>query len=87
MNRRKFLTLSGTAVLTPAATTVAPATTAAPLKKEGRKVTLGFIALTDAASLITAKELGFFEKRSLDVTVAKPASWPASARRALEQPN
>lgn len=124
MNRRKFLTLSGTAVLTPAAlsllascgspsstaaspgttaaalpttgaattapaattaavttaaaaTTVAPATTAAPVKKEVRRVTLGFIALTDAASLIMAKELGFFEKRSLDVTVAKQASWPA----------
>jgi nitrate/nitrite transport system substrate-binding protein len=118
MNRRKFLKLGGTAVLTPAAlsllascgssssttasagttaatpttgaaittppgttaavaTTVAPATTAAPVKKEVRKVTLGFIALTDAASLIMAKELGFFEKRSLDVTVAKQASWPA----------
>jgi nitrate/nitrite transport system substrate-binding protein len=60
-----------------AATTVAGATTAAPAKKEVRKVTLGFIALTDAASLIMAKELGFFEKRSLDVTVAKQASWPA----------
>jgi nitrate/nitrite transport system substrate-binding protein len=60
-----------------AATTVASATTAAPAKKEVRKVTLGFIALTDAASIIMAKELGFFEKRSLDVTVAKQASWPA----------
>jgi nitrate/nitrite transport system substrate-binding protein len=60
-----------------AAVTVAAATTAAPVKKEVRKVTLGFIALTDAASIIMAKELGFFEKRSLDVTVAKQASWPA----------
>jgi nitrate/nitrite transport system substrate-binding protein len=60
-----------------AATTVAAATTAAPVKKEVRKVNLGFIALTDAASIIMAKELGFFEKRSLDVTVAKQASWPA----------
>jgi nitrate/nitrite transport system substrate-binding protein len=59
------------------ATTVAAATTAVPAKKEVRKVTLGFIALTDAASIIMAKELGFFEKRSLDVTVAKQASWPA----------
>ncbi len=47
------------------------------IKKEVRKVTLGFIALTDAASIIMAKELGLFEKRSLDVTVAKQASWPA----------
>jgi nitrate/nitrite transport system substrate-binding protein len=58
-----------------AATTVAPA--AAPAKKAVRKVRLGFIALTDAAPIIMAKELGYFTERSLDVDVLKQASWPA----------
>jgi nitrate/nitrite transport system substrate-binding protein len=43
-----------------------------------RKVTLGFIALTDAAPLIMAKELGYFAERGLDVTLVKQASWPAT---------
>jgi nitrate/nitrite transport system substrate-binding protein len=46
--------------------------------KPVRKVRLGFIALTDAASVIIAKELGFFAKRDLDVEVLKQASWPAT---------
>jgi nitrate/nitrite transport system substrate-binding protein len=50
--------------------------------KSLRPVTLGFIALTDCASLVMAKELGFFEDRGLDVTLAKQASWP-STRDAL----
>ncbi len=45
--------------------------------KAVRKVNLGFIALTDCAPLAIAKELGFFEKRSIDATVTKQASWPA----------
>lgn len=37
---------------------------------------LGFIALTDAAPLIIAKEKGFFNKYGMtDVQVAKQASW------------
>jgi nitrate/nitrite transport system substrate-binding protein len=52
----------------------APATTA---KKAVRKVKLGFIALTDAAPIIVAKEMGFFTERNLDVDVLKQASWPA----------
>jgi nitrate/nitrite transport system substrate-binding protein len=42
-----------------------------------RKVNLGFIALTDAASIIMAKELGYFEEFGIDATVLKQASWPA----------
>jgi nitrate/nitrite transport system substrate-binding protein len=61
-----------------AATTPAgsAATTTAP--KTVRKVKLGFIALTDAAPVIMAKTLGFFDERSLDVEVIKQASWPAT---------
>lgn len=37
---------------------------------------LGFIALTDAAPLIIAKEKGYFEKYGMkDVEIAKQASW------------
>ena len=43
-----------------------------------RKLTLGFIALTDSAPLIMAKELGYFAQRGLDVTLVKQASWPAT---------
>ena len=61
-----------------AAPKVTTVTTSAPAaKKTVRKVRLGFIALTDAAPIIMAKELGFFAERSLDVEVLKQASWPA----------
>ena len=46
---------------------------------ETNKVTLGFIALTDAAPLIIAKEKGLFAKYGMpDVEVAKQASWGAT---------
>lgn len=41
------------------------------------KVKLGFIALTDAAPIIMAKELGMFAARGIDASVEKQASWPA----------
>ena len=41
--------------------------------------TLGFIALTDAAPLIIAKEKGFFAKHGMpDVQVVKQTSWAAT---------
>jgi nitrate/nitrite transport system substrate-binding protein len=52
--------------------------TAASKKKSFRKVKLGFIALTDCAPLVMAKELGYFEERGLDVEILKQASWPAT---------
>src|ERR1700756_4772797 len=43
---------------------------------ETNKVTLGFIALTDAAPLIIAKEKKIFDKYGItDANVAKQASW------------
>lgn len=49
---------------------------AAAAKPETTKATLGFIALTDAAPLIIAKEKGFFAKYGMpDVEVVKQASW------------
>lgn len=38
-------------------------------------VKLGFIALTDCASLVIAKELGLFAKYGVDVQITKEASW------------
>ncbi len=46
---------------------------------ETRKATLGYIALTDAAPLIIAKEKGFYAKHGMpDVEVTKQASWGAT---------
>jgi nitrate/nitrite transport system substrate-binding protein len=46
---------------------------------EVTKAKLGFIALTDSAPLIIAKEKGLFEKYGMkDVTVVKQASWPVT---------
>ncbi|MDB5976740.1 MAG: nitrate transporter substrate-binding protein [Nevskia sp.] len=44
---------------------------------EKNKVTIGFIALTDCASVVMAQELGLFEKYGLDVTLSKQPSWAA----------
>ncbi len=44
---------------------------------EKSKVTIGFIALTDCASVVMAQELGLFEKYGLDVTLSKQPSWAA----------
>ena len=51
-------------------------------KGSGEKIRIGFIALTDCASVIMAKELGYFDKYGLNVEVVKQASW-ASTRDAL----
>ncbi len=46
---------------------------------EVRKAVLGYIALTDAAALIIAKEKGLFAKHGMpDVEVVKQASWGAT---------
>lgn len=42
-------------------------------KKEA--ISLGFIPLTDCASLVMAKELGLFEKHGVNVELSKEASW------------
>lgn len=42
---------------------------------EKSSLTLGFVPLTDSAPLIVAKELGFFERWGLDVTLQKQNSW------------
>lgn len=58
----------------------APGATPSPtgIDSANRKVKLGFIALTDCASIVMAKELGYFAERGLDVSVEKQASWAAT---------
>ena len=80
ITRRSILKTTATAALFGAIKTAFPsgafATTAGP---EVTGVKLGYIALTDSAALIIAKEKGFFEKHGLpDVEVAKQASWGAT---------
>ena len=85
LSRRKFLiTAAGSAAgamwlaacgstKKPAAQSTASGGAGAP---EVAGATLGFIALTDAAPLIIAKEKGFFAKHGMpDVNVVKQTSW------------
>jgi len=44
---------------------------------EKTRLTIGFIALTDCASVVMAHELGLFKKYGLDVTLSKQPSWAA----------
>ncbi|TAD89982.1 MAG: bicarbonate-binding protein, partial [Alphaproteobacteria bacterium] len=85
MTDRTRTTLSRRALLgsTAAAATLAAARTLLPggafaqaAGPEVKKATLGYIALTDSAPLIIAKERGLFAKYGMpDVEVAKQASW------------
>jgi len=45
------------------------------VKLEKEQLTIGFIPLTDCATLAVAKEKGFFKQYGLDVTLSKEASW------------
>jgi nitrate/nitrite transport system substrate-binding protein len=64
---------------TSAATTVA-GESATPLLRatSDEKIKIGFIALTDCASVVMAKELGIFDEYGLNVDVVKQASWAAT---------
>jgi nitrate/nitrite transport system substrate-binding protein len=81
LDRRQFIakgtSLVGTAALFAAIRSTFPAGAFAQAAgPETKKATFGYIALTDAAPLIIAKEKGFFAKYGLpDVEIAKQASW------------
>jgi nitrate/nitrite transport system substrate-binding protein len=57
-----------------ASTGQAPATPAAATSGSGT-IRLGFIPLTDCASVVMAHELGLYKKHGVDVEVTKEASW------------
>lgn len=51
---------------------------------EKSKLTIGFIALTDCAPIVIAKEKGFFKKYGLDVHVAKEGGgWPGIQQKVI----
>lgn len=79
-NRRQVMRSAGTAALFTAVHQAFPGGAfAAGAGPEVKGAKLGFIALTDAAPLIVAKELGLFAKHGMpDVVVAKQASWGAT---------
>ena len=79
ISRRDILKVGGTVALFSAIKTAFPAGVRAdPAGPEVSKAVLGYIALTDAAPLVIAKEKGFFAKHGMpDVEVAKQASWGA----------
>ena len=63
----------------PTSSPVAAANVSAADAPEVTTAKLGFIALTDSAPLIIAKEKGYFEKYGMkDVEVVKQASWPVT---------
>lgn len=82
-SRRDFfkLGLGATAAVTGASGLLTPAYAASSDgafgKPEKTDLTIGFIPLTDCASVVMASELGLFKKYGLNVTVSKEASWAA----------
>jgi nitrate/nitrite transport system substrate-binding protein len=81
LSRRSVLKGGATAAVLAAAKTALPfgAHVAWAAGPETTKAVLGYIALTDAAPLIIAKEKGIFAKYGLpDVEVSKQASWGAT---------
>ncbi len=73
--------IAATAALLAAARAATPrgAFAQSPTTPEVKKATFGYIALTDAAPLIIAKEKGFFAKHGMpEVEVLKQASWGAT---------
>ena len=79
-NTRRGLLQQGAGALLAATTASFPAGVFAQgAGPETTKIILGYIALTDAAPLIVAKEKGIFDKVGLkDVEISKQASWAAT---------
>jgi len=80
LSRRGLIKTTGTAAIVAAVQQAFPSgVMAAGGAPEVKGAKLGFIALTDAAPLIIAKELGLFAKHGMpDVEVLKQASWGAT---------
>ena len=82
MDRRRFLKLAAAVPVGVAATKVLAAcgggTEASTTSGSKKPIRIGFIALTDCASVVMAHELGYFKERGVDVEVVKQASWPVT---------
>jgi len=81
-SRREFLHTAAAAAGGTALASSLPAWARQPARKgadapEKTRVTIGFIALTDCASIVMAQELGLFRKHGLEVTLSRQPSWAA----------
>lgn len=80
MNRRDFLKLSVTGGAAAALAACAPNSNAGPTATSqaavsGDVIRIGFIPLTDCASVVMADKLGLYKQYGLNVEVSKEASW------------
>ncbi len=62
---------------TAAASATATTAVTKPKSTSGEKIKIGFIALTDCASVVMAEQLGIYKEYGLNVELAKQASWAA----------
>ena len=75
---------SGLKGLTLAGLTLGLAATTLMADVEKKKLTIGFIALTDCAPIVIAEEKGFFDKYGLDVHVVKEGGgWPGIQQKVI----
>ena len=68
---------NNTAPTTSTDTGTAPASSGSNTMASSGPIKLGFIPLTDCASLVVADQMGYFKKHGVDVTVVKMANWNA----------
>lgn len=74
MNRRKFLKLAASASITPLfASTLGRNLSVT--KASSDPIRIGFIPLTDCASVVMADKLGLYQKYGLNVEISKETSW------------
>ncbi len=69
---------SSTPVAALPTTTASAGAAPRPQASSTEKITIGFIALTDCASVVMAHELGLYRQYGLNVEVVKQASWAAT---------
>src|SRR5215831_8492544 len=79
MKRRAFINAAiaagGFAGITSSLNSCANKDSTMETKAAGGRVRIGFIPLTDCASVVMAHELGLYKKHGLDVEVSREASW------------
>ncbi len=75
MNRREFLQLALSASTAPLFINGLPDLQPSRVRGSGDLIKIGFIPLTDCASVVMADKLGLYKKYGLNVEISKEASW------------
>ena len=81
MTRRELLKWAGAAGLGAMAGSLAGCGSGGEVAGGERPIRIGFIPLTDCASVAMAHELGLYAKYGVNVVVEKQASWPGHSDR------